>query len=97
LLSSTRARTETQLLLGEKSLKPACGFLEKIGRADAIAPYVAFIRRMPKGWFACYVGAFAGRPDTTLRVECIPSHALTRAYAQDATLLQEHLATKVAS
>ena len=89
--SGSAENPATQLLLAGKFFKPACAFLEKVGRADAIAPYQAFIRRMPDDWFACYIGVFSGRPEKTLRVECIPTSSLTKAYARDASLLKEHL------
>lgn len=77
-----RSRADTQL---------TCDFLTAAGRADAVSAYRAFEGRLPEGWFACYTGVFPRRTVPFLRVECIPSPQLQRAYADDPALLEAHL------
>ena len=81
-----------QLLVSTDDTQVTCDFLDVAGRADAIGPYREFIARIPRGWFACYAGAFPQRPGHNLRVECIPERALQLTYAKDPALLKEHLA-----
>lgn len=66
-------------------------FLERAGGEGAAEAFRAFERRLPEGWFACYTGLFPGRADFGVRVECIPTPELSRAYAGDAALLEAHL------
>ena len=80
-----------QLLLWKRDVEMTCGFLEAAGRPDAVSAYRAFEGRIPEGWFACYTGVFPGRPEKTLRVECIPDESLQAAYADDRALLEAHL------
>ena len=86
--SSTPA---VQLLVSGPDPQVTCDFLAVAGRLDAMAAYRAFRDRLPAGWFACYTGTFPARPKHNLRVECIPGHDLQQAYANDASLLAEHL------
>ena len=81
-----------QLLLAEQDAEVACGFLASAGREDASHAYRTFVSRLPKGWFACYVGVFPGRQGHYLRVECIPSRRQQKAYAKDPETLRAHLA-----
>ncbi len=69
-----------------------CDFLRVAGRQDAAQAYRAFEERLPKGWFACYSGVFPQRTVPFLRVECIPNGKLQKLYANDQSLLAEHLA-----
>ena len=62
------------------------------GRQDAAQAYRAFEERLPKEWFACYSGVFPQRTVPFLRVECIPNGKLQKLYANDQSLLAEHLA-----
>ena len=80
-----------QLLASRDDVQMTCGFLEAVGRADAVSAYRRFFGSLPDGWFACYTGVFPGRQGHNLRVECIPSRGLQRAYADDAALLEGHL------
>lgn len=80
-----------QLLLLRDDPDATCGFLEAVGRPDAMDAYRAFWKRQPDGWFACYAGVFPRRSGHNLRVECIPKNALQHAYAEDAGLLEAHL------
>ena len=80
-----------QLLLSGRDDDTACGFLRAAGRPDAAPACRAFLGRIPKDWFACYLGVFPSRPGHHLRVECIPSAALQQAYARDPALMEEHL------
>lgn len=81
-----------QLLVKTGDVQVTCDFLAAAGRADAAPGYRSFVKRMPLGWFACYAGVFPQRPGHNLRVECIPSCSLQRAYAENPPLLEEHLA-----
>ncbi len=89
--SGTEADPAVQLLVRRRKPEITCGFLEAVGRPDAIPAYRAFVNRIPGDWFACYTGVFPQRPGHNLRIECIPSIELQRAYADDGLLLQEHL------
>lgn len=80
-----------QLLTGTGNVTITCDFLNSVGRPDAAASYRSFAQRIPKGWCACYAGVFPRRTTPHLRVECIPSHKLQRAYANDPSLLEKHL------
>lgn len=80
-----------QLLVATPDPSVTCDFLATIGRNDAVEDYRAFVERLPEGWFACYAGSFAMRPNHHLRVECIPHKRLQRRYATDPALLEEHL------
>ena len=80
-----------QLLVGTDDAAVTCGFLEAVGRPDACPAYRSFVGNLPSGWFACYAGVFPGRPGHNLRVECIPKEPLQSAYAEDPSLLEEHL------
>lgn len=93
-----------QLLMARRDTDVTCDFLNAVGRPDAAISYRAFAGRLPDGWFACYMGVFparpgmagdphasAGAPKPWLRVECIPSSELVRAYAEDGALLESHL------
>ena len=68
-----------------------CAFLDAAGRADATLAYRTFVQSIPQGWYACYTGVFPNRLGNALRIECIPRRSLQAAYAQDPTLLEEHL------
>ena len=85
------AEPAVQLLVARDDPSITCAFLESVGRGDATEAYRSFCARMPKGWFACYAGAFGMRQDLHLRVECIPGSDLQDAYAQDAALLAADL------
>ena len=89
--SSGATAPAVQLLVRTGDPRPTCDFLEVAGRPDAREAYLAFRKRLPRGWFACYTGVFPNRPSTVLRVECIPNPELQRRYAQDGELLAEHL------
>lgn len=80
-----------QLLLKRSNMDVMCEFLEVVGRPDVTDAYRSFIRRMPRDWFACYTGTFPNRPGTAVHVECIPSAGMQDAYAQDPSLLEDHL------
>lgn len=80
-----------QLLRRAPNTQLTCDFLAAAGRPDAIDAYRSFERRLPEDWFACYTGVFPTRTEPFLRVECIPSRGLQRAYASDPTLLSAHL------
>ena len=80
-----------QLLLFKRDDRTACDFLKAAGRPEAAPAYRAFLSRMPEDWFACYLGVFPSRPGHFLRVECIPTDQLQRAYALDPSLLARHL------
>ena len=80
-----------QLLTRSYDLAMVGEFLTVAGRPDAVAAYEAFVKRLPKGWFACYTGVFPGRLGERIRVECIPGTDLQEAYAQDPNLLEKHL------
>lgn len=69
----------------------SAAFLEAANRPDAVPSYRSFIARIPKDWYPCYTGVFPRRQTPHLRVECIPSEALQRAYANNPTLLEQHL------
>ena len=89
-----RGETEhpaVQLLVYKDCPELTCGFLEAAGRPDAMGAYRSCVNKPPKGWFACYAGVFPQRPGHNLRVECIPSIDLQRAYAKDPALLEAHL------
>ena len=91
-LSQGRADSPAvQLLVSTRDAGVTCEFLQATGRADAVGPYRTFVERLPEGWFACYTGAFPGRQEMNLRVECIPEQELQSAYAQDGSLLEAHL------
>lgn len=80
-----------QLLVSTRDSSVTCSFLEVAERGDAAPAYRSFVSRMPEGWYACYAGVFPGRAGHNLRVECIPSRQLQRAYVQDPALMAEHL------
>ena len=80
-----------QLLVAQDDPETTCAFLEAAGKADAAPAFRAFRKRLPQGWFACYMGVFPQRPEFNLRVECIPDPELQRAYAKDPDLLRSHL------
>lgn len=80
-----------QLLLSRDSVDTTCGFLRAVGRSDAEDAYRSFHERLPRRWFACYTGVFPRRPQVGLRVECIPSRDLQRAYGDDVSLFEAHL------
>lgn len=90
--ASTLNDPAIQFLTGVRDTSVTCGFLEAAGRADATSAYRSFVKRLPKGWFACYTGVFPQRKVPFLRVECIPPTTLQRTYATDADLLKAHLA-----
>jgi len=85
-----------QLLVHKEDLKVPLGFLEAVGRPDAVECYRAFAKSMPGAWYACYVGVFprreAGDADRWVRVECIVSGDWQRTYADSKEALREHLA-----
>ena len=90
--SSNSATSAIQLLITSTSgYETTCGFLEAAHRQDAVPAYRRFVKRLPQHWFACYTGVFPGRLGDNLRIECIPSTELQRAYADDASLLEAHL------
>jgi hypothetical protein len=76
------------LVRDERAHEP---FLELAGGKGAVESFRSFLQRIPEGWFACYTGIFPGREGAAVRVECIPSEELKRAYALDASLLEAHL------
>lgn len=80
-----------QLLVAHDDPDVTCRFLEAAGRPDAVGAYRTFWKQLPDDWYACYAGVFPHRPGHNLLVECIPSRALQRAYAEDAELLEAHL------
>ena len=80
-----------QLLMRKNDVPVTCDFLSAVGRSDAVDAYRSFARSLPDEWFACYAGVFPERPGHNLRVECVPSHDMQRAYAEDAALLGRHL------
>ena len=104
--SGSIERPAVQLLVSRRDARTTCDFLEAAGRPDAVAPYRSFLERLPEGWFACYTGTFPARAGEApasggpasggpalpwVRVECIPTAELQRAYASDAALLEAHL------
>lgn len=89
--SGTGDNPAVQLLRERSDDQAVCEFLQVAGRPDAIDSFRTFAARLPEEWFACYYGVFPERPGLNLRVECIPTPDLQRAYADDATLLEEHL------
>lgn len=87
-------RPAVQLLVNGSDVKVPLGFLEAVGRSDAMDSYRTFVRGMPGEWYACYVGAFPRRDaaaSSWVRVECIVGDVSQRAYADDAELLRGHL------
>ena len=84
-----------QLLVGGFNIAVPLGFLEAVGRSDALGAYRTFIESMPPEWYACYVGAFPSRQAADespwVRVECIVRDALQQAYADDTATLRQHL------
>lgn len=80
-----------QLLTGTGNVYVTQAFLNAVGRPDASESFRLFSERIPQGWCACYAGVFPRRTTPHLRVECIPSHKLQRAYANDPSLLETHL------
>lgn len=85
-----------QLLVNSRDEPVPLGFLETIGLSDAKPAYRTFAHNMPKGWYACYVGAFPGRltagSSPWVRVECLVNEELQRAYTENAEALLEDLA-----
>lgn len=85
-----------QLLVSTKGTGAPVGFLETVGHADAGSAFRAFVDRIPREWFACYVGVFPRRSgadaDRWVRIECIVSDELQHVYANDGAVLREHLA-----
>lgn len=85
-----------QLLMNGRDTSVAFGFLEAAGRPDAKEAYRTFIGRMPKEWYACYIGTFPGRQTEGeprwIRIECIVGATLQQVYADDISVLREHLA-----
>lgn len=91
-VSTVGAQTPAvQLLVNRTDPRITCGFLDAVGRHDAAEAYCTFLKRVQNDWFVCYTGAFPNRPGHHLRVECIPSRELQRAYAKDPALIEEHL------
>ena len=85
-------RPAVQLLLDCESRLAARGFLAAAGRTDLVPAYQAFTERMPKGWYACYLGLFPGRADAEwVRVECIVGDNAQQSYAEDPRVLCDHL------
>ena len=89
-----------QLLVNSHDPEVTCEFLAASGRADAIAAYRDFVKRIPQGWYPCYTGVFprASQADAPLtgreswvRIECIPTAGMQREYAENPALLEEHL------
>ena len=90
-LNAGRPAAAIQLLLSRRDDDTACDFLSAAGKPEAAPACRAFLGRMPGDWFACYLGVFPSRPRHHLRLECIPSASLQKAYAQDVSLLARHL------
>lgn len=86
-----RPSAAIQLLLSGRDDDTACGFLRAAGKPEAARAYLEFLRRMPREWFACYLGVFPSRPGHHLRVECIPGQNLQQAYARNPSLMEQHL------
>ncbi len=94
-----------QLLVNSDDPMTTYGFLEAAGAPEAIEAYRTLRERLPRDWYPCYTGVFPTRrwadsprearatDDTVppMHVECIPSTKTQRAYADDITLLEEHL------
>lgn len=84
-----------QLLVGGYGTAVPLAFLEAAGRPDLREPFDTFIRRIPDGWYACYVGVFPGRDAASsnpwVRMECIIGDEWQRVYANDAAVLRQHL------
>ncbi|MBR1828919.1 MAG: hypothetical protein IJ781_05335, partial [Atopobiaceae bacterium] len=80
-----------QLLMRKGNLAESSAFFEAVNRPEAVEPYRAFVRSLPKGWFACYAGTFPNRSDAPVRVECIPTPEQQQMYAQDAGALERDL------
>lgn len=80
-----------QLLMKRSNLAESSAFFEVVGRAEAIEGYETFVRRLPRGWFACYAGTFPDRSDAPVRVECIPGPSQQQAYARAAGMLRHDL------
>ncbi|MBQ9043368.1 MAG: hypothetical protein IJ111_11225 [Eggerthellaceae bacterium] len=84
-----------QLLVNGPDPSVPLAFLEAAGRPDLRDSYSGFTRSMPQEWYACYTGVFPGRDaadaDPWVRVECIVGDKCQKAYAEDASTLQEHL------
>ena len=80
-----------QLLLSGPDPEAACGFLEAAGRPQASPSYRTFLERLPKEWFACYLGVFPSRPGHHLRVECIPEAEQQKRYVKDISVLGKQL------
>ena len=85
-----------QLLMDGRDMPVAFGFLEAVNCPNAKEAYRTFIGCMPKEWYACYIGTFPGRltegEPHWIRVECIVGDTLQQAYADDISVLREHLA-----
>lgn len=86
-----RPAAAIQLLLSQRDDRTAFDFLKAARRPEAAPAYQAFLSRLPEDWFACYLGVFPSRPGHFLRVECIPTDHLQRAYARDPSLIARHL------
>ena len=81
-----------QLLVSKDDPSTGCDFLSEAGNPDAAEAYKRFADRLPKNWFACYVGTFPGRDDVNLRVECIPDERSQAEYCVNRELLRADLA-----
>ncbi|MBO4375547.1 MAG: hypothetical protein J5829_10630 [Lachnospiraceae bacterium] len=80
-----------QLLIGGCEISTCCDFLSKAGNPAATPAYRAFRDRIPKEWFACYLGTFPQRDDLSLRVECIPTAQMQKTYSEREDLLRRDL------
>lgn len=81
-----------QLLLDGPNMATAMSFLAVVGIEGISEAYRSFIRRLPKGWYACYSGVFPVRPESGwVRVECIVGEAAQQAYAIDPKALRKDL------
>ena len=84
-------RPAAQLLFAGRDTSAGCDFLAEAKNASAASAYKAFCERIPKEWFACYVGTFPQRNDMNLRVECIPDRSMQAIYSKDEGVLRRDL------
>ena len=84
-------RPAAQILVSGNGASVGYDFLAACGNNAAASAYKAFCKRLPAGWFACYLGTFPERVDTNLRVECIPLEKMQRIYSTEGRILRRDL------
>lgn len=86
-----------QLLVDGYGTAMPLAFLGAAGRPDLCTPFDTFIRRIPDGWYACYVGVFPGRDSACsnpwVRIECIVGDEWQQIYAENSATLRQHLSS----